>query len=92
MSEKSVYEVKRVIQVEHCVEWVNEYLGEGWVLLLVYSDSQDSDSGLCQYPVFVLGYASEEESPSETQRRVQQEEGRAGIEELREIDRERRES
>ena len=92
MSERSIYEVKQVTQVKHSTEEVNEYLREGWLLLLVYSESQDSDNGPNQYPVFVLGYTREEESPSEMQRRIHQEEGRARMEELREMNRERREN
>ena len=62
MADKSINQVKRVIEVEH---GVNEYLDEGWILLNVCSGSGASDNGPYQYPMYVLGWTSDEEAPSE---------------------------
>lgn len=82
MTERSINQVKRVIEVEHSI---NKYLTEGWMLLSVYLGSTASDHGPAQYPVYVLGWTSDEESPSEIQDRIRAEEDLARITELREI-------
>ena len=65
MDGRSIYGVKRVIRIENDIERVNEYLRGGFVLLLVYADDRQGEYGPGQYPIFVLGYGSEEESPPE---------------------------
>ena len=68
MSEKSIYDVKQVIEVAHDSDEVNQCIGEGWILLLVYPESTPSDSGPAQYPVYVLGWPHDQEPPTEERR------------------------
>lgn len=87
MAERSICQVKRVIEVPHSSEGVNEKLGEGWILLLVYSESVAADNGPSQYPVYVLGWPRDGESPSEERDRIASERGREFAEELKEMNR-----
>ena len=70
MSKPSINEVRRVLEIGTDV-WihgldVNGYLDEGWLLLHVYSISVASDHGPSQRAVYVLGWTSEEDPPSDT--------------------------
>ena len=94
MAHKSIYEVKRVMEIgggeiHHRggnEMSVNQYLAEGWILLHIYSDSIDSDHGPAQTPVYILGWTNEE-APSEKQVRVDDEKGKKHVEEIQEIGR-----
>ena len=82
MDNQNINQVKRVKKVEHSDSEVNALLAEGWILLNVYANSVDSDHGPAQYPVYVLGWTREEESPSETQARIAGERARERIERI----------
>ena len=87
----SIQDVKRVMEIgqheSHGVGgemWgVNEYLAEGWVLLNVHSVSGDSDNGPTQHAEYVLGWPGAAEPPSDQQKRIDAEKGRAFVERMR---------
>ena len=65
----SITDTKRVMEIELDTErygfGVNDYLSEGWILLLVYAESTDSDHGPAQKPVCVLGWPKDVDPPSD---------------------------
>ena len=74
--ERRIEEVRRVVEVSGNMVSriggrdvdVNDYLAEGWLLLNVYSNSIASDNGPSQYPVYVLGWTKDGQSPLEERR------------------------
>lgn len=66
---------------------VNDYLAEGWMLLLVYADSTDSDHGPAQKPICVLGWPRDEDPPSAIAEAEAHEEGLRLLEEIRGMNR-----
>lgn len=90
MTTRNISEVRRVVEVHDDRNRVQEYLDEGWILLLVYATSTDSDHGPTQYPVYILGWTSDEEAPSELEARMKGETMRSLVEGLRARDQESR--
>ena len=88
MTEERIHDVKRIMEIGldtvHYQKWdVNEYLSEGWMLLKVLTDAVDSDNGPVQRPTFVLGWAGEENPPSDLAKAEAQESATKMIEQLR---------